>query len=107
MQSWLLYATGYSVNRSVKELSYYCRSLNQYCQGQPNEEMNIREKGVSDSGQAEKKKEPEEEYIMIPFYITDPLISQYPSTPVSTAGPSCTDDDLSSPVNAAEASNAI
>ncbi|GJU19374.1 putative ribonuclease H-like domain-containing protein [Tanacetum coccineum] len=28
-------------------------------------------------------------------------------TPVSTAGPSCTDDDLSSPVNAAEASNAI
>ncbi|GJX12089.1 putative ribonuclease H-like domain-containing protein [Tanacetum coccineum] len=29
------------------------------------------------------------------------------STPVSTAGPSCTDDDLSSPVNAAEASNAF
>ncbi|GJW66103.1 putative ribonuclease H-like domain-containing protein [Tanacetum coccineum] len=29
------------------------------------------------------------------------------STPVSTARPSCTDDDLSSPVNAAEASNAF
>ncbi|GJU17054.1 putative ribonuclease H-like domain-containing protein [Tanacetum coccineum] len=29
------------------------------------------------------------------------------STPVSTAGPSCTDDDPSSPVNAAEASNAF
>ncbi|GKC12963.1 ribonuclease H-like domain-containing protein, partial [Tanacetum coccineum] len=29
------------------------------------------------------------------------------STPVSTTGPSCTDDDLSSPVNAAEASNAF
>ncbi|GJW28326.1 ribonuclease H-like domain-containing protein [Tanacetum coccineum] len=28
-------------------------------------------------------------------------------TPVSIAGPSCTDDDLSSPVNAAEASNAF
>ncbi|GJY83812.1 putative ribonuclease H-like domain-containing protein [Tanacetum coccineum] len=28
-------------------------------------------------------------------------------TPVSTAGPFCTDDDLSSPVNAAEASNAF
>ncbi|GKC59989.1 hypothetical protein Tco_1087587 [Tanacetum coccineum] len=28
-------------------------------------------------------------------------------TPVSTAGPSCTDDDLSSPVNTAEASNAF
>ncbi|GKB45853.1 uncharacterized mitochondrial protein-like protein [Tanacetum coccineum] len=28
-------------------------------------------------------------------------------TPVSTVGPSCTDDDLSSPVNAAEASNAF
>ncbi|GJR06622.1 putative ribonuclease H-like domain-containing protein [Tanacetum coccineum] len=29
------------------------------------------------------------------------------STPASTAGPSCTDDDLSSPVNVAEASNAF
>ncbi|GJR21318.1 ribonuclease H-like domain-containing protein [Tanacetum coccineum] len=29
------------------------------------------------------------------------------STPVSTAGPSCTDDDLSLPVNVAEASNAF
>ncbi|GKF93565.1 hypothetical protein Tco_0283265, partial [Tanacetum coccineum] len=29
------------------------------------------------------------------------------STPVSTVGPFCTDDDLSSPVNAAEASNAF
>ncbi|GJR87630.1 putative ribonuclease H-like domain-containing protein [Tanacetum coccineum] len=115
------------------------------------------------TGQAEKKTEPEQEYILIPFCTTDPLISQGPkdseedsgmkpteedvsgaldkdgkddqatrseferllqqekqtvhpnntnsintvSTPVSTAGPSCTDDDLSSPVNAAEASNAF
>ncbi|GKF34306.1 hypothetical protein Tco_0107506, partial [Tanacetum coccineum] len=29
------------------------------------------------------------------------------NTPVSTVGPSCTDDDLSSPVNAAKASNAF
>ncbi|GJY83817.1 putative ribonuclease H-like domain-containing protein, partial [Tanacetum coccineum] len=29
------------------------------------------------------------------------------STPISTAGPSCTDDDLSSPVNAVEVSNAF
>ncbi|GJW29876.1 putative ribonuclease H-like domain-containing protein [Tanacetum coccineum] len=115
------------------------------------------------AGQAEKKIEPEQEYILIPICTTDPLISQDPkvseedaeekttemdesgasdkdgeddqatrseferllqqekqtvhtnstnsintvSTPVSTAGPSCTDDDLSSPVNAAEASNAF
>ncbi|GJZ96559.1 ribonuclease H-like domain-containing protein [Tanacetum coccineum] len=89
-------------------------------------------------GQAEKKKEHEQEYILIPFYTTDPLISQDPKvseedaeekptemdesgasdkdgkdeqaqmcTPVSTVGPSCTDDDPSSPVNAAEASNAF
>ncbi|GJR97977.1 putative ribonuclease H-like domain-containing protein [Tanacetum coccineum] len=115
------------------------------------------------AGQAKKKIEPEQEYILIPICTTDPLISQDPkvseedakekptkmdesgasdkdgeddqatrseferllqqekqtihtnstnsintiSTPVSTAGPSCTDDDLSSPVNAAEASNAF
>ncbi|GKF22534.1 ribonuclease H-like domain-containing protein, partial [Tanacetum coccineum] len=29
-------------------------------------------------GQAEKKKEPEQEYILIPFYTTNPLISQDP-----------------------------
>ncbi|GJT51376.1 putative ribonuclease H-like domain-containing protein [Tanacetum coccineum] len=113
------------------------------------------------TSQAEKKKEPEQEYILIPICTTDLLISQDPevseedaeekptemdesgasdkdgkddqatrneferllqqekqtvhpnntnsintaSTPISTAGPSCTDDDLSSPVNAAEASN--
>ncbi|GJS22699.1 hypothetical protein Tco_0451331 [Tanacetum coccineum] len=89
-------------------------------------------------GQAEKKIEPEQEYILIPICTIDPLISQDPkvseedaekkptemdesgaldkdgeddqatrSTPVSTAGPSYTDDDLSSPVNAVEASNAL
>ncbi|GJU16181.1 putative ribonuclease H-like domain-containing protein [Tanacetum coccineum] len=89
------------------------------------------------TGQAEKKTEPEQEYILIPIYTTNPLISQGPkdseedagvkpteldkskaldidrkddqdtgsNTPVSTVGPSCTDDDISSPVNAAEASN--
>ncbi|GJR63738.1 putative ribonuclease H-like domain-containing protein [Tanacetum coccineum] len=115
------------------------------------------------AGQAEKKIEPEQEYILIPICTTDPLISQDPkvseedaeekptemdesgasdkdgkddqatrseferllqqekqtenpnstnsintvSTPVSTAGPSFTNDDPSSPVNAAEASNAF
>ncbi|GJU20122.1 hypothetical protein Tco_1153464 [Tanacetum coccineum] len=115
------------------------------------------------TGHAEKKTEPEQEYILIPICTTDPLISQDPkvseedaeekptkmdesgasdkdgeddqatrseferllqqekqtenpnstnsintvSTPVSTAGPSFTNDDPSSPVNAAEASNAF
>ncbi|GJU24737.1 putative ribonuclease H-like domain-containing protein [Tanacetum coccineum] len=115
------------------------------------------------TGQAEKKTEPEQEYILIPICTTNPLISQDPkvskedaeekptemdesgasdkdgkddqatrseferllqqekqtenpnstnsintvSTPVSTARPSCTDDDPSSPVNTAEASNAF
>ncbi|GJV43751.1 putative ribonuclease H-like domain-containing protein [Tanacetum coccineum] len=115
------------------------------------------------TGQAEKKTEPEQEYILIPICTTDPLISQGPkdseedsgmkptevdesgasdkdgeddqatrseferllqqekqtvhpnstnsintvSTPVSAAGPSFTNDDPSSPVNAAEASNAF
>ncbi|GJU80141.1 putative ribonuclease H-like domain-containing protein [Tanacetum coccineum] len=124
------------------------------CWGNPHENE-YKEKGVIDNGkgrisgkgkrdniiagQAEKKIEPEQEYILIPICITDPLISQDPKvskedaeektteidksgasdkdmeddqatrsdTPVSTAGPSCTDDDLSSPVNAAEASNAF
>ncbi|GJV62291.1 putative ribonuclease H-like domain-containing protein [Tanacetum coccineum] len=112
------------------------------------------------TGQAEKKTEPEQEYILIPFCTTDPLISQGPKdseedagvkpteldesealdkdgkddqdtgseferllqlekqpnstnsfntvgTPVSAAGPSFTNDDPSSPVNAAKASNAF
>ncbi|GJW48491.1 putative ribonuclease H-like domain-containing protein [Tanacetum coccineum] len=112
------------------------------------------------TGQAEKKTEPEQEYILIPFFTTDPLISQGPKdseedsgmkptevdvngasdkdgeddqatrseferllqqekqtnstnsfntagTPVSAAGPSFTYNDPSSPVNAAEASNAF
>ncbi|GJW11643.1 putative ribonuclease H-like domain-containing protein [Tanacetum coccineum] len=115
------------------------------------------------AGQAEKKIEPEQEYILIPICTTDPLISQDPkvseedakekttkmdesgasdkdreddqatrseferllqqekqtvhtnstnsintvSTPVNTAGPSFTNDDTSSPVNASEASNAF
>ncbi|GJV59286.1 putative ribonuclease H-like domain-containing protein [Tanacetum coccineum] len=113
------------------------------------------------TGQAKKKTEPEQEYILIPICTTDPLISQDPkvseedaeekptkmdesgasdkdgkddqatrseferllqqekqtvhpnstnsintvSTPVSAAGPSFTNDDPSSPVNAAKASN--
>nr|GEZ97562.1 retrovirus-related Pol polyprotein from transposon TNT 1-94 [Tanacetum cinerariifolium] len=81
-------------------------------------------------GEAKKKKEPEQEYILIPFCTTDPLISQGPkdneidagkkdteerqtkhlnntnsfntiSTPVSAAGPSFADAAPSSPVNAA------
>ncbi|GJX99587.1 hypothetical protein Tco_0356606 [Tanacetum coccineum] len=127
-------------------------------------DQNTKSLGTRDNivtGQAEKKTEPEQEYILIPICTTNPLISQDPkvskedaeekpiemdvsgaldkdgeddqatrseferllqqekqtvhpnstnsintiSTPVSTAGPSCTDDDLSSPVNTAEASN--
>ncbi|GJU21805.1 putative ribonuclease H-like domain-containing protein [Tanacetum coccineum] len=109
------------------------------------------------TGQAEKKTEPEQEYILIPICTTDPLISQGPKdseedagvkpteldesealdkdgkddqdtgseferllqlekqpnstnsfntvgTPVSAAGPSFTNDDPSSPVNAARTS---
>ncbi|GJS48799.1 hypothetical protein Tco_0598920 [Tanacetum coccineum] len=119
--------------------------------------------GTRDSiiaGQVEKKTEPKQEYILIPFCTTDPLISQGPKdseedvgmkptevhksgasdkgeedeqdtrseferllqqekqtnstnsfntvgTPVSVAGPSFTNDDPSSRVNAAEASNAF
>ncbi|GKE38646.1 hypothetical protein Tco_1462051 [Tanacetum coccineum] len=91
------------------------------------------------TGQAEKKIEHEQEYIIIPICTTDPSISQDPKvreedvkekttemdesgasnkdgkddqatrsdTPVSTTGPFYTDDDLSSPVNAAEASNLL
>ncbi|GKG30528.1 hypothetical protein Tco_0423016, partial [Tanacetum coccineum] len=114
-------------------------------------------------GQADKKTESEQEYILIPICTTDPLIFQDPkvseetvkekptemeengaldkdgkddqairnkferllqqekqivhpnitnsintaSTPVSAAGPSFTNDDLSSPVNASKASNAF
>ncbi|GKF27222.1 hypothetical protein Tco_0083116 [Tanacetum coccineum] len=36
--------------------------------------------------QAEKKKEPEKEYIMIPFYTTDPLISQSPKDSEENVG---------------------
>ncbi|GJT52688.1 uncharacterized mitochondrial protein-like protein [Tanacetum coccineum] len=79
------------------------------------------------ASQAEKKIEPEQEYILIPFSTIDPLISQGPkdseediekktehpnntnsintvSTPVSTAEPSSTNDAPSSPVNAAKTS---
>ncbi|GJS34405.1 putative ribonuclease H-like domain-containing protein, partial [Tanacetum coccineum] len=87
------------------------------------------------TGQAEKKTEPEQEYILIPICTTDPLISQDPkvseedaeekptkmdengasdkdgkddqATRSDAAGPSFTNDDPSSPVNAAEASNAF
>nr|GFA64579.1 hypothetical protein [Tanacetum cinerariifolium] len=76
-------------------------------------------------GQAEKKKEPKQEYILIPICITDPLISQGPKdsamdagkkatevdasqvsdndgSPVSIVGPSFVNAALPSPINAAE-----
>ncbi|GJX36202.1 putative ribonuclease H-like domain-containing protein [Tanacetum coccineum] len=101
--------------------------------GQP-QQTDYKEKGVTlKAGQAKKKTEPEQEYILIPSCTTDPLISQGPKdseedvgmkpteekktnstnsfntvgTPVSAAGPSFTNDDPSSLVNAAEASNAF
>ncbi|GJV48710.1 putative ribonuclease H-like domain-containing protein, partial [Tanacetum coccineum] len=87
------------------------------------------------AGQAEKKTKPKREYILIPICTTNPLISQGPKdseedagvkpTEVdeseasdkdgkveqdsrsNTAGPSFSNDDPSSPVNVAEASNAF
>ncbi|GJY65686.1 hypothetical protein Tco_0467924 [Tanacetum coccineum] len=84
-------------------------------------------------GQAKKKTKPKQKFILIPFCTTDPLISQGPKDSKEDSGmkptevdesraldkdgeddqatrskferPSCTDDDPSSPVNAAEASN--
>nr|GEX13998.1 hypothetical protein [Tanacetum cinerariifolium] len=62
-------------------------------------------------GQAEKKKELEQECILIPIYTTDPLISQGPkdsavdaekrllNSPVITAGPSFANTALSSLIN--------
>ncbi|GJV18075.1 putative ribonuclease H-like domain-containing protein [Tanacetum coccineum] len=47
------------------------------------------------AGQAEKKKEPEQEYIMIPFCTTDPLISQGPKDSEENAGKKPTEVDES------------
>ncbi|GKA74902.1 putative ribonuclease H-like domain-containing protein [Tanacetum coccineum] len=129
--------------------------------GKADEGFNVGDNIVT--GQAKKKTEPEQEYILIPICTTDPLISKDPkvskedaakkttkmeengtsdkdgkddqttrseferllqqekqtvhpnstnsintaSTPVSAVGPSFTNDDPSSPVNATEASNAF
>nr|GEW67360.1 putative ribonuclease H-like domain-containing protein [Tanacetum cinerariifolium] len=43
------------------------------------------------AGQAEKKKEPEQEYILIPIRITDPLISQGPKDGAVDAGKKATE----------------
>ncbi|GKC85924.1 ribonuclease H-like domain-containing protein, partial [Tanacetum coccineum] len=45
------------------------------------------------AGQAEKKKEPEQEYILIPLCITDPLISQDPKNSKENAGKKPTEKD--------------
>nr|GEU55703.1 hypothetical protein [Tanacetum cinerariifolium] len=42
------------------------------------------------SGQAKKKKEPKQEYILIPIFITDPLISQGPKDSAVDAGKKAT-----------------
>ncbi|GJS40252.1 putative ribonuclease H-like domain-containing protein [Tanacetum coccineum] len=47
------------------------------------------------TGQAEKKTEPEQEYILIPFYITDPLISQGPKDSEEDSGMKPTEVDES------------
>ncbi|GJU60578.1 putative ribonuclease H-like domain-containing protein [Tanacetum coccineum] len=47
------------------------------------------------AGQAEKNKEPEQEYILIPIYITDPLISQGPKDSEKDAGVKPTEVDES------------
>nr|GFA39413.1 hypothetical protein [Tanacetum cinerariifolium] len=43
--------------------------------------------------QAEKKKEHEQEYILIPIYTTDPLISQGPKDSLEDAGKKATEVD--------------
>nr|GFD02145.1 hypothetical protein [Tanacetum cinerariifolium] len=47
------------------------------------------------AGQAEKKKEPEQEYILIPICTTDPLISQGPKDSTVDAGKKATEVDES------------
>ncbi|GJY48762.1 putative ribonuclease H-like domain-containing protein, partial [Tanacetum coccineum] len=149
---------GYSVLFDVDSLTTSINYVPIVTRNQTNGIARTRDNIVT--GQAEKKTEPEQEYILIPICITDPLISQGPKnseedagvkpkeldeiealdkdgkddqytrseferllqlekqsnstnsfnivgTPVSAAGPSFTNDDPSSPVNAAEASNAF
>nr|GEZ05891.1 copia protein [Tanacetum cinerariifolium] len=55
--------------------------------------MNKLVRGNLVKGQAEKKKEPKQEYILIPIYITDPLISQGPNDSVVDAGKKATEVD--------------
>ncbi|GJZ57560.1 putative ribonuclease H-like domain-containing protein [Tanacetum coccineum] len=71
------------------------------------------------TGQAEKKMEPEQEYILIPIYTTDLLISQGPKDSEEDAGVKLTEldeskaldkdgkDDQDMGINAAKASNAF
>nr|GFB37160.1 putative ribonuclease H-like domain-containing protein [Tanacetum cinerariifolium] len=47
------------------------------------------------AGQAKKKKEPEQEYILIPICTTDPLISQGPKDTAIDAGKKATEVDES------------
>ncbi|GJX39624.1 ribonuclease H-like domain-containing protein [Tanacetum coccineum] len=150
--------TPYELIRGRTPLIDFMKPFGFVAENQTNGIVGTRDNIVA--GQAEKKIEPEQEYILIPFCTTDPLISQGPKdseedvgmkptevnesgasdkgkedeqdtrseferllqqekqtnstnsfntvgTPVSAAGPSFTNDDPSSPVNAAEASNAF
>ncbi|GJV53689.1 hypothetical protein Tco_1449430 [Tanacetum coccineum] len=75
--------------------TFWAEAVNTALRNQTNGIVGKRDNIVA--GQAEKKIEPEQDINSINTV----------STPVSTVGPSCTNDDLSSPVNAAEASNAF
>ncbi|GJW68229.1 putative ribonuclease H-like domain-containing protein [Tanacetum coccineum] len=132
--------TPYELIRGRTPLIDFMKPFGFVAENQTNGIVGTRDNIVA--GQAEKKIEPEQEYILIPFCTTDPLISQGPKdseedvsmkpievnesgasnkekqtnsnnsfnivgTLVSAAGPSFTNDDPSSPVNAAEASNAF
>ncbi|GKB84846.1 putative ribonuclease H-like domain-containing protein, partial [Tanacetum coccineum] len=55
------------------------------------QQKEYKEKGVIDSGQAEKKHKPEQEFILIPFYTIDPLISQGPKDSKEDSGMKPTD----------------
>ncbi|GJX67629.1 putative ribonuclease H-like domain-containing protein [Tanacetum coccineum] len=127
------FCVGYSVLFDVDSLTKSMNYVPIVAENQTNGIVGTRDNIVA--GQAEKKIEPEQDYILIPFCIIDPLISQGPKdseedvsmkptevnesgasdkgeedeqdTRSDAAGPSFTNDDPSSPVNAAEASNAF
>ncbi|GJX20750.1 hypothetical protein Tco_0223427 [Tanacetum coccineum] len=119
------YFVGYSMSRNGPDWIFNVNSLSNsmnyvpvMAENQTNGIAGIRDNFIA--GQAERETDPEQVYIMIPFCTTDPFISQEKdgdddqnellnstnsinivSTPVIAVGPSFTNNDPSSPINAA------